>query len=111
MIWLELQECTGCVESILRSGDPTIGNLLLDVISLDYSDTLMAAAGHQAEQAKADSMKANMGKYVLVVTGSVPLEENGVYTMIAAADGEGHPARSGRGCGGDHRAGRLRPLG
>jgi len=83
VIWLELQECTGCVESILRSGDPTIGNLLLDVISLDYSDTLMAAAGHQAEQAKADSMKANMGKYVLVVTGSVPLEENGVYTMIA----------------------------
>jgi hydrogenase small subunit len=83
VIWLELQECTGCVESILRSGDPTIGNLLLDVISLDYSDTLMAAAGHQAEQAKADAMKANMGKYVLVVTGSVPLEENGVYTMIA----------------------------
>lgn len=83
VIWLELQECTGCVESILRSGDPTIGNLLLDVISLDYSDTLMAAAGHQAEQAKDASMKANMGKYVLVVTGSVPLEENGVYTMIA----------------------------
>ncbi len=83
VIWLELQECTGCVESILRSGDPTIGNLLLDVISLDYSDTLMAAAGHQAEQAKDDSIKANMGKYVLVVTGSVPLEENGIYTMIA----------------------------
>ena len=83
VIWLELQECTGCVESILRSNDPTIGNLLLDVISLDYSDTLMAAAGHQAEAAKAASMKANMGKYVLIVTGSVPLEQNGVYTMIA----------------------------
>jgi hydrogenase small subunit len=43
----------------------------------------MAAAGHQAEAAKAASMKANMGKYVLIVTGSVPLEQNGVYTMIA----------------------------
>jgi len=83
VIWLELQECTGCVESILRANDPTIGNLLLDVISLDYSETLMAGAGHQVEQAKADSMKANKGSYVLVVTGSIPLNENGIYAMVA----------------------------
>ncbi|MFZ5624726.1 MAG: hydrogenase small subunit [Gemmatimonadota bacterium] len=83
VIWLELQECTGCVESILRSGDPTIGNLLLDVISLDYSDTLMAGAGDAVEKAKAESMAANRGKYLLVVTGSIPLNEGGTYTMIA----------------------------
>jgi len=83
VIWLELQECTGCVESILRANDPTIGNLLLDVISLDYSETLMAGAGHAVEQAKLDSMKANKGSYVLVVTGSIPLNEDGIYAMIA----------------------------
>lgn len=83
VIWLELQECTGCVESILRSNEPFIGNVLLDLVSLDYSETLMAASGDGAEKSKHDSMKANEGKYLLVVTGSVPLKEDGIYTMIA----------------------------
>jgi len=52
VIWLQLQECTGCVESVLRTAEPTIGNLLLDLVSLDYSHTLMAAAGHAVESAK-----------------------------------------------------------
>lgn len=82
VIWLELQECTGCVESILRANDPTIGNLLLDVISLDYSDLLSAGAGHAAEEAKKASMAANKGQYILIVTGSIPLKEHGVYNMI-----------------------------
>jgi NiFe hydrogenase small subunit HydA len=45
VIWLSLQECTGCTESVLRTSDPTIGDLVLDVISLDFQDNLMAAAG------------------------------------------------------------------
>lgn len=90
VIWLELQECTGCVESILRCSDPSIGNLLLDVVSLDYSDALMAAAGHAVEQAKHDAMEANKGKYILVVTGSVPLNDGGIYTMIAGKTAKQH---------------------
>jgi hydrogenase small subunit len=82
VIWIQLQECTGCVESLLRTAEPTIGNLVLDMVSLDYSHTLMAAAGHQSEAALATAMKENAGSYILVVTGSVPLAENGIYTMI-----------------------------
>jgi hydrogenase small subunit len=82
VIWLQLQECTGCVESAIRTADPTIGNLLLDVISLDFMDTLMAASGTAAESALASARKENAGKYVLIVTGSVPTNENGIYTMI-----------------------------
>jgi hydrogenase small subunit len=82
VIWLQLQECTGCVESVTRTADPTIGDLVLDVVSLDYQHTLMAAAGEAAEQAKRISMAQNAGKYLLVVTGSVPLKENGIYTTI-----------------------------
>lgn len=82
VIWLQLQECTGCVESVLRSAEPTIGDLVLDVVSLDYSHALMAGAGHAVEAAKQASMKANFGQYILIVTGSVPLNEGGVYTMI-----------------------------
>jgi hydrogenase small subunit len=82
VIWIQLQECTGCVESLLRTAEPTIGNLVLDMVSLDYSHTLMAAAGHQSEAALAAAMKENAGAYILVVTGSVPLAENGIYTTI-----------------------------
>lgn len=82
VLWLQLQECTGCVESVLRTESPTIGDLVLDVLSIDYQHTLMAAAGHAAEAALQQSMQENHGKYVLVVTGSVPLAENGIYTMI-----------------------------
>jgi hydrogenase small subunit len=82
VIWIQLQECTGCVESVIRTAHPTIGDLVLDIISLDYSHTLMAASGSAIEKALADSMKANAGQYLLLVTGSVPLAENGIYTMI-----------------------------
>ncbi len=83
VIWLELQECTGCVESVLRSGTPTVGDLVLDLISLDYSEALMAGAGEAVERAKHDAMEKNKGEYLLVVTGSVPMAEDGIYLTIA----------------------------
>ena len=82
VIWLHFQECTGCSESLLRAEHPTLDKLILDVISLDYHETLMAAAGHQAEAARKDAMKANKGKYILVVEGAIPVKENGVYCKI-----------------------------
>ena len=82
VVWLSLQECTGCVESVLRTADPTIGDLVLDVVSLDYQHTIMAAAGHQAEAALESTIAQNKGEYLLVVTGSIPLNEGGVYTTI-----------------------------
>jgi hydrogenase small subunit len=82
VIWLQLQECTGCVESVLRTADPTIGDLLLDVVSLDYNHTLMAGAGDAVERAKKSAMDANRAKYVHVVTGSIPMNEGGIYTTI-----------------------------
>jgi hydrogenase small subunit len=82
VVWLQLQECTGCVESVLRTAEPTIGDLVLDTVSLDYQHTLMAAAGHQAERALQDAMTKNRGAYLLVVTGSIPTNDGGIYTTI-----------------------------
>src|SRR6266508_4105715 len=80
VVWLSLQECTGCVESVLRTAEPTIGDLVLDVVSLDYQHTLMAGAGEAVEKAKQAAMAANKGQYLLIVTGSIPTKENGIYT-------------------------------
>ncbi len=82
VIWLHFQECTGCSESLLRAEHPTLEKLILDVISLDYHETLMAAAGHQAEAARKAAMKANKGKYILVVEGAIPTKQNGIFCKI-----------------------------
>ncbi len=82
VIWLHFQECTGCSESLLRAEHPTLEKLILDVISLDYHETLMAAAGHQAEAARKSAIAANKGKYILVVEGAIPTKENGIYCKI-----------------------------
>lgn len=83
VIWEHFQECTGCSESFIRSDHPIVADVILDTISLDYTDTLMAASGHNAEAAKHESMETNHGKYILVVEGAIPTKENGAYCTIA----------------------------
>jgi hydrogenase small subunit len=82
VIWLQFQECTGCTESLLRTSHPAVDELILDLISLDYHETLFAAAGHQAEAALRSAMQAHAGKYVCIVEGAIPTKDNGVYCMI-----------------------------
>jgi hydrogenase small subunit len=82
VIWLQFQECTGCTESLLRTTHPGVDELIFDLISLDYHETLFAAAGHQAEAALKQAMTTNAGKYVLIVEGAIPTRENGIYCMI-----------------------------
>lgn len=72
VIWLHLQECTCCSESFIRTAHPVVAALLLDKISLDYTETLMAASGEQAEAAKEETMRKYAGEYLLMVEGSVP---------------------------------------
>lgn len=82
VIWLGGQECTGCSESLLRSFEPTIENLLLDHLSLDYHNTLQAAAGTAAEAARNQAVASAAGRYILVVDGSIPARDNGAWAMI-----------------------------
>lgn len=83
VIWEHYQECTCCSESFIRSDHPIVSDIILDKISLDYTLTLMAASGHQAEAAKQETMKKYHGEYILCVEGSVPLGDDGNYCCIA----------------------------
>lgn len=82
VIWLHFQECTCCSESFIRSSHPIVADVLLDQISLDYTETLMAASGFQAEEAMKNTMTKYKGEYILCVEGSVPTAADGVYCMI-----------------------------
>lgn len=62
VVWLHFQECTCCSESFIRSAHPVVADVLLDLISLDYTETLQAAAGAQAEKSRDDTMKKRSGR-------------------------------------------------
>ncbi|KFK96418.1 MULTISPECIES: hydrogenase 2 small subunit [unclassified Serratia (in: enterobacteria)] len=83
VIWIGAQECTGCTESLLRATHPTIENLLLSVISMEYHEVLSAAFGEQAEENKNRAIEQYQGQYVLVVDGSIPMKDGGIYCMVA----------------------------
>jgi hydrogenase small subunit len=83
VIWLHFQDCTGCTETLLRPSRPDVVDLILQVISLDYHETLMAACGHQAEATLSQAVKDNAGKFVLVVEGSIPTKDQGIYMKLA----------------------------
>ncbi|MEJ5328571.1 MAG: hydrogenase small subunit [Desulfobaccales bacterium] len=82
VIWISGQECTGCTESLLRTTHPTVEKLILDLISLDYHETLSTPSGELAEAAKKKSLQDNRGKFILVVEGSIPTKDGGIYCQI-----------------------------
>ena len=80
LIWLEFQDCAGNTESFLRAHDPGVADIVLDLLSVDYHETIMAAAGARAEAAKEAAIQA--GGHIVVVEGSVPVADGGVYCTI-----------------------------
>ena len=82
VVWLHFQECTCCSESFIRSSHPLVADILLDKVSLDYTETLQAAAGFQAEECMQRTMKAHPGEYLLMVEGSVPMADDGIHCVI-----------------------------
>ncbi|MGW8168688.1 MAG: hydrogenase small subunit [Sulfurovaceae bacterium] len=84
VIWIELSDCAGNSEALLRSDGPKIDKIVLDIISLEFHETLQAAAGHQAEKQLEEAIEHFKGKYLLFVEGAVPLGIDGQYGTIGA---------------------------
>ncbi len=82
VIWLHGLECTCCSESFIRSAHPVAGDVVLNMISLDYDDTLQAAAGHHAEDIRRALIRDHPGEYVLAVEGNAPTKDGGVYCTV-----------------------------
>ncbi len=82
VIWLNFQDCAGNAESFLRANNPTVSELVLDILSVDYQEVIMAAAGHYAEENRLNTMRDYKGKYIVVVEGAIPLAEDGIYCVI-----------------------------
>jgi len=82
VLWLHGLECTCCSESFIRSAHPLAKDVILSMLSLDYDDTIMAAAGEQAEQCLTDVRTQYKGKYIVAVEGNPPLGEDGNFCIV-----------------------------
>jgi len=83
LVWLAFQDCAGNTEALLRSANPTVAEIILDILSVEYHETVMAAAGFQAEEALAQVVREQKGKYLAIVEGSIPMKDGGVYCCVA----------------------------
>lgn len=80
VVWLEYQDCAGCSESLLRANRPSVAELVLDVLSVDYHETIMAPAGKQAEKSLEEAIAE--GGHIVIVEGSIPTAEGGIHCTI-----------------------------
>ena len=83
VVWLHLAECTGCSEAALRTMYPWIDELLLEILDMEYHETIMAASGYQAEDILHSAVKKYNGKFICVVEGAIATKYNGAYGKIA----------------------------
>ncbi len=82
VVWLEFQDCTGDTESFLRSNNPSVVDLIFDIVSLNYHETLMVAAGSHAEQALQETITRYRGNYLCIIEGAIPAGAGGTYCLI-----------------------------
>lgn len=86
VVWLEFQDCAGNTESFLRASDPTVAEIVLELLSVNYHETIMAPAGRMAEKSLMDTLHNSLqmpGQFIAVVEGAIPLKDGGVYCTVA----------------------------
>lgn len=82
VIWLHFGECTGCTEGLLRSTYPWIDELVFEILSVEYLETIMVASGHQAEENLHNAVEKYKGKFICVVEGSIATKYDGAYGKV-----------------------------
>jgi hydrogenase small subunit len=83
VVWLEFSDCAGDTEALLRATNPPVENILLDLISLEYHETIMAPAGIAAEKSLDDVVSRYRGRYLAIVEGAIPTADGGVYCCVS----------------------------
>ena len=81
VIWINGLSCSCCTESFIRSSHPLASDIILSMIALNYQDTIMAAAGDQAEQNFEEAIQTYKGNYILAVEGNAPLGAEGMFCI------------------------------
>ena len=81
LIWLRGQACGGDSAAFLQATEPTVSELLLELLSVDYADSIMASSGTDAVAARASAIGGATG-YLAVVEGSIPSAVDGTFCIV-----------------------------
>jgi len=86
VLWIQGQGCTGCSVSLLNNVDPSIADVLLKVISLQFHPTIMASEGKTALENLYQIAEEYKGKFSLAVEGAIPMAAMGKYCIVGELD-------------------------
>lgn len=84
-LWLNGGSCTGCTESMAQVDTPDVATIVLELLSLNYFETIMAAAGEQAEKNIEDTIAE--GNYLLIYEGAVMTGQDGNTLLVNGKKG------------------------
>ena len=87
VIWMHFAECTGDTESFLRAHNPSVAEIILEIVSVDYHETIMAPSGDAAHKSLEECMHNHKGKYLVIAEGAIPTKDNGIYLTIGSKTG------------------------
>jgi hydrogenase small subunit len=82
LIWLRGQACGGETEAFLAAAEPSVTELLLDLLSVDYHESLMASSGAAATAELTAVTDRYPNGFVAVIEGSVPTAEGGMACTV-----------------------------
>jgi len=82
VIWLRGQACGGETEAFLAAAGPTVSELLLDLLAVDYHEALMSSWGDAASAARTSLAERYPDGYLAVVEGAIPTAEEGMACTI-----------------------------
>ncbi len=85
-LWLNGGSCTGCTESMAQVDSPDVATVVLELLSVNYFETIMAAAGEYAEKNIDDTIEA--GNYLLIYEGAVMMGEDGNTLLVNGHKGK-----------------------
>lgn len=88
VIWLELGSCTGDSVSLENAINPSMEQLLSEILDVRYHWLLNVANGADATKALEDTVQKEAGKFWLIVEGSVMTADNGRYNEILMRNGK-----------------------
>jgi len=93
-IWIAGAACSGCSISLLNAINPSIQNVLLDPVlpgkhvSLKFHATVMAGQGEPVIKVLKATAKEKPNEYILIIDGSIPTGEDGLYCRLGEIDGK-----------------------
>ncbi|TAK02591.1 MAG: twin-arginine translocation signal domain-containing protein [Chloroflexota bacterium] len=82
VIWLRGQACGGDTEAFLAAAGPSVGELLLDLLSVEYHETLMGTSGEAATAVVTSLADRYPDGYFAVVEGAIPTADDGMACTL-----------------------------